>query len=134
MSCCLSLQSLPIVGLFILWPGCKSAGKFRSQKDLSGQCLSDQRLCLYRKDFEMSQLNSRIEDGQVMEAQLQKKIKEVQVWWEGLFLHPGSPECPSDVMCRGICVSQSLSEHRGISLEKAGMGSRSQALCQNMVG
>lgn len=35
--------------------------------------------CLYRKDFEMSQLNSRIEDGQVMEAQLQKKIKEVQV-------------------------------------------------------
>lgn len=90
--------------------------------------------CLYRKDFEMSQLNSRIEDGQVMEAQLQKKIKEVQVWWEELFLHPGSPECPSDVMCRGICMSQSLSEHRGISLEKAGMGSRSQALCQNMVG
>nr|XP_014124596.1 myosin-7B [Zonotrichia albicollis] len=33
---------------------------------------------LKKKDFEMSQLNSRIEDGQVMEAQLQKKIKEVQ--------------------------------------------------------
>lgn len=29
----------------------------------------------------MSQLNSRIEDGQVTEAQLQKKIKELQVWW-----------------------------------------------------
>lgn len=40
MSCCLSLQSLSIVGLFVLWPGCKSAGKFRSQKDLSGPCLS----------------------------------------------------------------------------------------------
>lgn len=46
MSCCLSLQSLSIVDLFILWPVCKSAGKFRSQKDLSEQCLSDQRLCL----------------------------------------------------------------------------------------
>lgn len=30
----------------------------------------------------MSQLNSRIEDGQVTEAQLQKKIKELQVWRE----------------------------------------------------
>lgn len=30
----------------------------------------------------MSQLNSRIEDGQVSEVQLQKKIKELQVWWE----------------------------------------------------
>lgn len=46
MSCCLSLQSLSVVGLFVLWPGCKSAGKFRSQKDLSGQGLSDQRFCL----------------------------------------------------------------------------------------
>lgn len=82
----------------------------------------------------MSQLNSRIEDGQVMEAQLQKKIKEVQVWWEELFLHPGSPKFPLDVMCWGICMSQSLCEHRAISLEKAGTGSRSQALCQNMVG
>lgn len=74
----------------------------------------------------MSQLNSRIEDGQVMEAQLQKKIKEVQVWWEELFLYPGSPKFPLDVMCWGIYMSQSLFENRGISLEKAGVGSRSQ--------
>jgi len=33
----------------------------------------------------MSQLNSRIEDQQVTEAQLQKKIKELQVWLEVLF-------------------------------------------------
>lgn len=82
----------------------------------------------------MSQLNSRIEDGQVMEAQLQKKIKEVQVWWEELFLHPESLKLPLDVMCWGIFMSKSLSEHRAISLEKAGMGSRSQTLCQNIVG
>lgn len=43
MSCCLSLS---IVGLLILWPGCESAGKFRSGKDLLGQCLFDQRLYL----------------------------------------------------------------------------------------
>lgn len=36
-------------------------------------------LFLCRKDFEMNQLNSRIEDQQVLEAQLQKKIKELQV-------------------------------------------------------
>ncbi|NWW10251.1 MYH7 protein, partial [Oreocharis arfaki] len=52
---------------------------------------------LKKKDFEMSQLNSRIEDGQVMEAQLQKKIKEVQVWWEELFLQPGSLKFPLDL-------------------------------------
>lgn len=68
--------------------------------------------CLYRKDFELSQLNSRIEDGQVLEAQLQKKIKEVQVWREELFLQPGSLKFPLDVMCWGICMGQSLSEHR----------------------
>lgn len=70
----------------------------------------------------------------MMEAQLQKKIKEVQVWWEELFLQPGSPKFSLDVMCWGICMGQSLSEHRGISSEKAGMVGRSQALCQNMVG
>ncbi len=37
----------------------------------------------YRKDFETSQLLSKIEDEQTLGAQLQKKIKELQVWnWE----------------------------------------------------
>ena len=35
---------------------------------------------LIRKDFEMSQLNSKIEDEQAMSAQLQKKLKELQVF------------------------------------------------------
>ncbi len=36
--------------------------------------------CLFaRKDFEISQLNSKIEDEQAMGAQLQKKLKELQV-------------------------------------------------------
>lgn len=35
---------------------------------------------LNRKDFEMSQLNSKIEDEQAMSAQLQKKLKELQVF------------------------------------------------------
>lgn len=48
----------------------------------------------------MSQLNSRIEDQQVIEAQLQKKIKELQVWWE-VFSQSRSPEFSSDRMCRG---------------------------------
>lgn len=34
---------------------------------------------LYRKDFESSQLLSRIEDEQVLSVQHQKKIKELQV-------------------------------------------------------
>lgn len=33
----------------------------------------------YRKDFEISQLLSKIEDEQSLGAQLQKKIKELQV-------------------------------------------------------
>ena len=33
----------------------------------------------HRKDFEMSQLTSKIEDEQAMGAQLQKKLKELQV-------------------------------------------------------
>lgn len=33
----------------------------------------------HRKDFEISQLSSRIEDEQAMAAQLQKKLKELQV-------------------------------------------------------
>ena len=32
-----------------------------------------------RKDFEISQLSSKIEDEQAMAAQLQKKLKELQV-------------------------------------------------------
>lgn len=64
----------------------------------------------------MSQLNSRIEDGQVTEAQLQKKIKELQVWWEEQFSQPRRPQFPSDVMTWGICMGQSLPEHGGISL------------------
>lgn len=35
---------------------------------------------LIRKDFEMSQLNSKIEDEQALGAQLQKKLKELQVF------------------------------------------------------
>lgn len=34
---------------------------------------------LYRKDFETSQLLSKIEDEQTLGAQFQKKIKELQV-------------------------------------------------------
>lgn len=34
---------------------------------------------LGRKEFEMSQLNSKIEDEQAIVMQLQKKIKELQV-------------------------------------------------------
>ena len=34
----------------------------------------------HRKDFEVSQLLSKIEDEQSMGAQLQKKIKELQVF------------------------------------------------------
>jgi len=52
----------------------------------------------------MSQLNSRIEDGQVTEAQLQKKIKELQVWWEELFSLSRSPKFLSGVTCWGICM------------------------------
>ena len=33
----------------------------------------------HRKDFDMSQLTSKIEDEQAMGAQLQKKLKELQV-------------------------------------------------------
>ena len=36
-------------------------------------------LLFNRKDFEVSQLLSKIEDEQSMGAQLQKKIKELQV-------------------------------------------------------
>lgn len=40
-----------------------------------------------RKDSELSQLNLRVEDEQLLGAQLQKKIKELQVCgglgWEG---------------------------------------------------
>lgn len=80
-------------------------------------CLTRGSACLlYRKDFEISQLNSRIEDGQVTEAQLQKKIKELQVWWEELLSQSRNPKFPSDVMCWGICMGQSLSEHGGVSL------------------
>ena len=32
-----------------------------------------------RKDFEISQLNAKIEDEQAMSSQLQKKLKELQV-------------------------------------------------------
>ena len=35
---------------------------------------------IYRKDFEVSQLISKIEDEQAMSAQLQKKLKELQVF------------------------------------------------------
>lgn len=34
---------------------------------------------LYRKDFEYSQMQSKIEDEQTLGIQLQKKIKELQV-------------------------------------------------------
>ncbi len=34
---------------------------------------------IHRKDFEISQLCSKIEDEQAMSAQLQKKLKELQV-------------------------------------------------------
>lgn len=36
-------------------------------------------LSFFRKDFEISQLLSKIEDEQSLGAQLQKKIKELQV-------------------------------------------------------
>ncbi len=36
----------------------------------------------HRKDFETSQLLSKIEDEQTLGAQLQKKIKELQVFLE----------------------------------------------------
>ena len=36
-------------------------------------------LSYYRKDFEISQLLSKIEDEQSLGSQLQKKIKELQV-------------------------------------------------------
>ena len=39
-------------------------------------------LLLNRKDFEISQLLSKIEDEQSLGAQLQKKIKELQVFWD----------------------------------------------------
>ena len=34
---------------------------------------------LIRKDFDISQLSSKIEDEQAMSAQLQKKLKDLQV-------------------------------------------------------
>lgn len=51
MHCFLSLQSLSCVCVFVLWTWvlwCReqSSFGFRSQRDLAGQCLSDQRLCL----------------------------------------------------------------------------------------
>ena len=39
------------------------------------------KLFLSRKDFEISQLLSKIEDEQSLGAQLQKKIKELQVMY-----------------------------------------------------
>lgn len=48
----------------------------RSEKDFIGlMCL----VSFFRKDFEISQLLSKIEDEQSLGAQLQKKIKELQV-------------------------------------------------------
>ena len=41
-------------------------------------------LVLFRKDFETSQLLSTLEDEQSLGAQLQKKIKELQVMWHWL--------------------------------------------------
>ena len=35
--------------------------------------------CHDRKDFEVSQLNNKIEDEQAISIQLQKKLKELQV-------------------------------------------------------
>ena len=42
---------------------------------------------IHRKDFEVSQLLSKIEDEQSLGAQLQKKIKELQVFIFLLLLH-----------------------------------------------
>ena len=38
-------------------------------------------MLFYRKDFEVAQLLSKIEDEQSLGAQLQKKIKELQVFF-----------------------------------------------------
>lgn len=38
-----------------------------------------------RKDFEINELSTRVEDEQVLVNQLQKKIKELQVGVLGLF-------------------------------------------------
>ena len=41
---------------------------------------SNSNCCFHRrKDFELSQLNSKIEDEQAITIQLQKKLKELQV-------------------------------------------------------
>ncbi len=41
--------------------------------------LYKQQASLHRKDFELSQLQTKMEDEQALGAQLQKKIKELQV-------------------------------------------------------
>lgn len=85
MRCFLLLQSLSYVGWFVCPLDVGAGNSFPLASGARGTwqdsiCLTKgSAFFLYRKDFEMSQLNSRIEDGQVTEAQLQKKIKELQV-------------------------------------------------------
>jgi len=43
---------------------------------------------IFRKDFEISQLNSKIEDEQNIIIQLQKKIKELQVLYKTILNDP----------------------------------------------
>jgi myosin protein heavy chain len=43
------------------------------------------RISLHRKDFEYSQLQSKVEDEQTLGLQFQKKIKELQVGLRFLF-------------------------------------------------
>ena len=50
-----------------------------TSKQMHEVCLLCIHFSAHRKDFETSQLLGKIEDEQILSAQLQKKIKELQV-------------------------------------------------------
>lgn len=52
---------------------------FRCSASGCGSRLHEFSMSLRRKDFEYSQLQSKVEDEQTLSLQLQKKIKELQV-------------------------------------------------------
>lgn len=64
-------------GRVCVWRGgCRGTpGRLMEVRTRAGSCPS----LISRKDSELSQLNLRVEDEQLLGAQLQKKIKELQV-------------------------------------------------------
>lgn len=76
-----------------------------------------------RKDFELNALNARIEDEQAVAAQLQKKLKELQVRWASAWgsarrRNWSSPFSSSRLFEKDLnqCATHLRSEDHGMSL------------------